>query len=1799
MKKLVILFIVLFLFSFTRNAPIQIMFNSTNETQVYPEENVDQIQAFEIIFKENFEKDYMKVKVNSSDENSAPLLCFSNSDENCYDKKQLIKNPNEKSVIMWLKKEEFQKEENDKFYIIIQCKSEHCNYSIELTGEDVIKFGPNFVYSYLIGENNKEMIFQVVGEEKDAYMTVALEGSSKGSLKITGISDDIFTYKKGKAITFLMEKNSDVLANIEVNGVEDEEYVTLSVHIVGNSEEKKGIVENKFLVPNGPEITSYLEKDKINKECYEIDLSNEEYKLMDKLYITGRIHTKFGRFSIEDKNHSQYYSSEIIDGLLSYVMTNNEEMNYICFELPSEIFKEDQMAFSFSLSQPRHLDPLYNYYPPQQIGQIYRRIIPKGEIAFFSGAKNDNLEKKSDYNLFQKKGVTQMYIGDCRTYPDCHYSEDVLDNLIEANKMNQMEIWHTNNDKSSAIGSKKYVIVAYCSDDGNDESDYCEFETSIFSNGQDIPLIENQKFSKYVVKEEKGKFIAQIGKERNIKSLTFDIMIFSGEVSFQIINETEGITYDKYFLANKVFFNININETLIEEIAIEYRATNNSFFTIQYTIDNNLIENIPSGESYLVQIDPNSDTQTKNISLSNRFWKNENLFLANFFELNCQFEVKREGIEEVKFFDGYAQDILDKNNENYKSDYYYYSIKIKESDKSEYKNKMCMLYIAGYENENKTREIIVGENINQQIIFENGLNKIRFLYPHADAINDDLVVHINIIDKSIYKYEIYASNVKISGANLTKTITIFLKKSVISRQCKENNICPIIVQVENVKSIINTEPMIEVTIRKVKNTPTYLPKNQAKLDFVCGDQLYYLYTEIGKNDIAEITLNFLREFGSIWAKIVQKNQTSIDQMANWRGIYRMPLENDTESLPYNRYTKELIIRPEDTKDCSEGCYLLMSIQISQIGDIVEDEKFYPFSILARIIQNNTSIKEIPKVVIQVDEFIIGNVEVSKNEGIFELFEIWLPHDSKLVEFDWQSSVAGLYIKLGGIRPSINDADFKLLPPGKDTVLSLTKEQIINKASELHINTPYNNSLEDINLVIGIWTDKSDSIDSEIYSLRVHQPLLPTEDELDIIEVKTDQKIMCIPKKLDNNEYRCLFVATYDDQDVNLKTPLLAYAKSINNEAITYIYGNYIERNLFDEYKISELKENIPTYQNSSLNSRENGVDYIYTSKLEKLHYMLINVITDRPDSIMLLTCMPIYNYLSFNLYEFNPNPTSEQLLFLPGETLRIDFRVDESIMVDIVTLRGHAEIMWKNDPNNIYVLRGVGDSISLSSGNKVDQLIINKYSSNYNDYNDENNELSEMEDPGFVFYISYHIIDNKIKTSFKEIIYGQSLEISFKDTDFPVVLYSKLGTEFRDTNVAISFKDNKVIQSGEYSKSPFLAFAEIVPENSIYKYKNNQELEPSIENAQKGNYDPALKTAQVLITKEKMKEYNIIQEENPTLYIKIDKDENFKDKSFEIINIEAQVSGVNDGVIPEEKVYHYGRLGNNNTETFYRLRIDKERLLMRIQIAFNSDNLDFYVTDNQTERKNISFSNTEKARGKIYMTFNVVPDKELYYLIIFKKSDSDSDEHLNNYAFKYINGKDESEFFDYKILKSPYIEIKDNKKGEIKCNFHKLDIEKGKANITYFFKVVENETHYLNEEFNTIAVTESPYYTVYERNPIDKNGIITLTAKGNSSNSVYLNVIAQVQQKNILEYVSYNGPGSLEKNKDEDDDDDDKKLLIILICVGVLVILIIIVAVYLIMNAKKGKDLSGDINQVSFKEDSDKKDEELLPLEQS
>ena len=108
-------------------------------------------------------------------------------------------------------------------------------------------------------------------------------------------------------------------------------------------------------------------------------------------------------------------------------------------------------------------------------------------------------------------------------------------------------------------------------------------------------------------------------------------------------------------------------------------------------------------------------------------------------------------------------------------------------------------------------------------------------------------------------------------------------------------------------------------------------------------------------------------------------------------MFRLPGDEwDVDSKNYNKYIKKLHIDIDDAIDCINGCYLILGIVISQIGEYAEDWKFYSFSIITEISQSTFGEDaELQIITIQVDEFIIGNVNIAKNVRISQLYEVWL------------------------------------------------------------------------------------------------------------------------------------------------------------------------------------------------------------------------------------------------------------------------------------------------------------------------------------------------------------------------------------------------------------------------------------------------------------------------------------------------------------------------------------------------------------------------------------------------------------------------------------------------------------------------------------------------------------------------------------------------------------------------------------------------------------------------------------------
>ena len=322
----------------------------------------------------------------------------------------------------------------------------------------------------------------------------------------------------------------------------------------------------------------------------------------------------------------------------------------------------------------------------------------------------------------------------------------------------------------------------------------------------------------------------------------------------------------------------------------------------------------------------------------------------------------------------------------------------------------------------------------------------------------------------------------------------------------------------------------------------------------------------------------------------------------------------------------------------------------------------------------------------------------------------------------------------------------------------------------------------------------------------------------------------------------------------------------------------------------------------------------------------------------------------------------------------------------------------------------------------------------------------------------------------------------------------------------------------------------LTKENTVYNSKINPELAPSLEKSIIGSYDLSLQTSYVFLSREFVQSLNLKRSDNPTLYLSINKNSLLPNQKYKAFNVEVQFSEVNNGVYPIENKFIYGRNSEYYTY-FYRLKVDKKKKIMIIEISFNSDYLDFAISDS-ISRTNYTAIIREsfKKKGKIYLIVQPPSNRIFIFLTIFKRNFRDENNILlYNYVFKYINVEKEEDFVDFNILDNDggltYKEEKDPDSNDIKitCTFNKIDIDKNKANITYFFKIVKNETYIYNEKIETIAVVESPHYVVYKRNPEDTNGKITLTAKGNLSNWVYLQVIAQIQHEYILEYVAYKG----------------------------------------------------------------------------
>ena len=789
---------------------------------------------------------YMKILLTPLNGIPTPLLCFSHLSETCQRNRQILEKRTDGLPLMInLKKEQFQ---SGHLYIFVLCQEENCKYQLSFNGTQNAEIDANSVFSYLITKNNQEMKFQAKGEaENGNFLTIGVEGSSTAQINIGGISNyEQYQFDFGKIVTFpLNNPNSQNLATFTINGVNIGDYLTISIHVVKNNQTTANL-----LYPNGPVVMGMQsgKEGYFKEECFPISaFTSEKYSKVNKFYLTGNIYSKNGLFWLLDENNNilENTENEISDGLLSFLIETNGLKRSICLGFPKKTtVKMDYISYSISILEQTKLENLYKFNLPQTVGKVYRRMIAKGSYEVYHAGTVVGTDKRINFNLYNIKGVPEMYVTKCGNYPQCIYTTKEIQNLPKQKRINRMTIWESIiNDKSfdvtyGAIDISKNVMVVYCKDDGNENNGYCEFETSVYVTGKNISLIKNEQFSKYVLTNDTGIFKINTKEGLNPQLLTIDIMVHSGKVSYKFKDNNgeygDEVRYYKYLLSNKIFYHFNFAKLTNDVIEIEYKASLNSFFTIKYEIypynSIQLKENIFSDENYLVQIDPSSSEKYKTIYISNYRTKKEKPFLVNFFPLNCNFLITRkeksDKEKEINFFDNYAQDILLSDNEEYTSQNYEYKIKILEEDLSNYNNKMCMIYVSGYEatDSDFQTEIVIGENRNELVIFNNNLKSVRFLYPQADP-RKDLTIYANIIDQAYYNIKIFANTEEkpFKEYNISRSKIFYIEGKEILTHCQIDTLCSIIIETSLTKKIDNThlDEMIEITIRETNSVTSY------------------------------------------------------------------------------------------------------------------------------------------------------------------------------------------------------------------------------------------------------------------------------------------------------------------------------------------------------------------------------------------------------------------------------------------------------------------------------------------------------------------------------------------------------------------------------------------------------------------------------------------------------------------------------------------------------------------------------------------------------------------------------------------------------------------------------------------------------------------------------------------------------------------------------------------------------------------------------------------------------------------
>jgi len=398
-----------------------------------------------------------------------------------------------------------------------------------------------------------------------------------------------------------------------------------------------------------------------NEVCFHL-------KATDRLsFITGKIYTKRAKTFLTDEScrtileiEGKKYENEITDGIINDINIlglSKVQNGYYCVGKQE---KNDQfMVFSLQMRKEQ-TNPAQVYLPPLLPGEIKRHILLNGQMAIFYGSKPNDDAKEVNFNIKAYKGFPQTYSLNCTTFPYCHYTENSVENkkfIYPSNMVTTYSFYLNALDDSvrnfNPISSFQPLIIVYCGKGGKEdeifgEAQFCEFETTYFTDKDTIKLYEGCSFSQFFDSNGVGKYEINL-KNDDIDQINLDFLLFSGDADIVLPDTFTGENANKYYLSNKIFYSIRFMLDKPDSFEFYINTTEAAFYMVQYKLlkngisieDMNILE---SGINYITSKAYGGvfDQNPKHLEFLNLNYEFSQPYLVTLYSPNCIFDVEIE-----------------------------------------------------------------------------------------------------------------------------------------------------------------------------------------------------------------------------------------------------------------------------------------------------------------------------------------------------------------------------------------------------------------------------------------------------------------------------------------------------------------------------------------------------------------------------------------------------------------------------------------------------------------------------------------------------------------------------------------------------------------------------------------------------------------------------------------------------------------------------------------------------------------------------------------------------------------------------------------------------------------------------------------------------------------------------------------------------------------------------------------------------------------------------------------------------